>query len=453
MPDELKKLNYEGYQQIRFLPDTAPWQDQALPFTFQFFFPGYLYQDGVLIHLLNEGRVNDFPFSPNDFDYGTNRFPQAPPGDLKFAGLRILYLLNSPQKQDEVASFVGASYYRLLGAGQRYGISARALAIDTAEPTGEEFPRLTEFWVQRPAQAATQLEFFALLDSPRAAGAYRFLLKPGKITVMDVEAHLFLRKEIRKLGIAPLTSMFLVGANRTRFVPNFRPEVHDSDGLLIETAGGEWQWRPLLNPDKAHHVSPFAADNVKGFGLLQRHRNFQDYEDLVARFDLRPNLWVEPRASWGPGVIELVEIPTGTEWNDNIVAYWVPKEQADPGHEFHYAYSQSASLSDPPRPPLWRAQSTRIDPPRDNRPPRFLIDFTGPGPVPSAPAGPVAAKVEASRGEVRNLVTERNEVSGGWRVFFDLIAPGTDAVELRAALCSGEKRLSETWIYRWIPYR
>jgi glucans biosynthesis protein len=268
---------------------------------------------------------------------------------------------------------------------------------------------------------------------------------------MDVDAYVYMRKDVRKLGLAPLTSMFLVGANRTKYIPDYRPELHDSDGLLLQTATGEWQWRPLINPDKTFHVSRFPGDNIKGFGLLQRHRDFCYYEDLAARYDLRPDLWFAPRQPWGPGALELVEIPTPNEFNDNIVAYWIPEEKAVAGHQFHIAYSLSASIDDPPRPALLAAQSTRIDPPHDNKPPRFFIDFVGRAPVVLAPDAAVSAKITASRGEIRNLIVQPNEVTGGWRVFFDLVAQGSEKVELRGTLTLGERTLSENWVYLWIP--
>jgi len=451
LPDDLKNLSYDAYQMIRFRPTAGPWQAGNLPFTLQFFHPGWLYKDQVRIHLIKDGQVREFLFSPTEFEYGTNHFPQPLPSGTHFSGLRILYPVNLPTKQDEVASFVGASYFRLLGKGQRYGASARALAIDTAEPSGEEFPRFTEFWIERPNRHASALNFFAQLDSPSATGAYRFVLRPGKVTVLEVEAYVFLRKDVKKLGLAPLTSMFLVGANRTRYIPDYRPEVHDSDSLLLEAATGEWQARPLINPEKTFHLSGFPSNEIKGFGLLQRQREFCDYEDLGARYDLRPDLWVKPSQPWGQGVLELVEIPTPNEWNDNIVAYWIPEQKAVGRENFHVTYSVSASLADPPRPALLAAHSTRIDPPHAGKPPRFFIDFSGRPPVALSPDAPIAAGVKASRGEIQNLVVQANAVTGGWRVFFDLVASGGEPVQLRAVLRLGQRALSETWVYLWIP--
>jgi periplasmic glucans biosynthesis protein len=449
LPEFLKKLSYDGYQRIRFRPETAPWYGESMPFTLQFFHPGFLYQDPVAIHLASQGRSSDFKFSPAQFDYGSNQFPNPVPADLGFAGLRVLYPVNKPGKQDEVVAFLGASYFRLVGARQRYGASARGLAIDTAESSGEEFPRFTEFWIHRPPEHAAQMELFALLDSPSLAGAYRFLIEPGNATLVDVEASLFLRKGVKKLGLAPLTSMFLMGASHTRAFPDFRPEVHDSDGLLIQTAEGEWLCRPLINPGKEHHVTRWSVDNPKGFGLAQRDRAFHDYEDLGARFDLRPSLWVTPRAGWGAGSVELVEIPTANEWNDNIVAYWVPKQPPVVGQEFRCAWTLSASLGDPDPAGLLVVQSTRHALAHDGKPPRFVVDFVGGDVSTNAAAERVEASIQPSSGSIRDLVLQQNEVTGGWRVVFDLAVEARPEGDLRLFLHRGGKVISEVWVYNW----
>ena len=77
---------------------------------------------------------------------------------------------------------------------QVFGLSARGLAIDTAESWGEEFPWFREFWLVTPAPNAKELTIYALLDSPRVTGAYRFAVEPGEQTRVDVECRLFLRE-------------------------------------------------------------------------------------------------------------------------------------------------------------------------------------------------------------------------------------------------------------------
>jgi glucans biosynthesis protein len=449
LPEELKKLTYDGYQGIHFRPEESLWPNQRLQFSIQFFQRGYLYKEPVRIHFIEAGQVHDFQFSPQQFDYGKTRFTKPLPSGLHFAGLRVVYHSRNLSRQDEVASFLGASYFRIVGIHQRYGSSARGLAIDTAEPKGEEFPRFTEFWIEKPNQLDAHLQIYALLDSPSVTGAYRFVIKPGEITTADVEASVFLRKEVKKLGLAPVTSMFLVGKNRTRFVPDFRPEVHDSDGLLLQPGPEDWQWRPLVNPPKEHHISTYPVEDLWGFGLMQRERDFREYEDLVSRYHQRASLWTEPKSKWGPGTVELVEIPSTTEFNDNIVTYWIPKQKSAAGQDFRYTYSLSALSEDPGAEPSLRVRSTRINPEHDKNPPRFFVDFSGDLPPYLAAGAPLTAKAQASHGEIRNVVVEKNDVIGGWRAFFDLLNAGSEPVDLRLSLFSGEQSVGETWIYHY----
>lgn len=449
LPDYLKKLTYDDFQGIRFLPQDGPWEGDGLRFTFQFFHEGFLYHDPVRVYLVDQGKVSEFKFSPNQFDYGRNRFPRPVPPDLHFAGLRVLYPLNSPGKQDEVAAFLGASYFRVIGAQQRYGASFRGLAIDTAEPTGEEFPRFTDFWIQKPGQADTSVTLYALLNSPSVAGAYRLIIHPGKATQVEVQSSLFFRKVPTKLGLAPMSSMFLMGENRTTYIPDFRPEVHDSDGLLIQSNTERCLWRPLSNPEKKPVISRFPQNTFVGFGLLQRDRQFSHYQDLAGRYELRPSLWAQPRKGFGAGTIELVEIPSPNEYNDNIVAYCVPGEKPVRGQELQCAYELYACLNEPESCRLLRVEATRIAPEHAQSPARFVIDFNGQDLPPLPADSPVEATVWASRGKVKNLVTEKNEVTGGWRVFFDVTDLGKEAVDLSLYLHLGQQLLSETWLYHY----
>jgi glucans biosynthesis protein len=447
LPEALKKLTYDEYKMIRFRPEHSLWKDDHVRFLAQFFHRGYLYRDPVKIHVINDGQVSDAVFSPEQFDYGTNRVPKELPASLQYGGFRLLYPLNSAQKMDEVAEFLGASYFRALGASQRYGSSMRGLAIDTAEPTGEEFPRFTEFWLQKPPQLAYGIHVYALLNSPSVAGAYSFVIESGAATTVEVEASLFFRKSPKKIGLAPLGSLFLTGQNRTRYFPDYRPQVHDADGLQIESGDGNWIWRPLVNPVKTYRISRFAVQELKGFGLMQRDRDFDDYDDLQSRFELRPSYWIEPTGHWGPGAVELVEIPTLNDYNDNIVAYWTPAEKLAPEHELHLTYRVSALLKGPEHAPPLRVSSTRIRPENGDSPPRFVIDFAGITPRQDDLNSAAAAKVQVSRGQARNLVVQTNEASGGWQVFFDLAGTGDDQTDLRLCLQAGQEPASETWVY------
>ncbi len=453
LPDPLKNINYDQFQDIRFRPAKAPWTEPNIPFRIEMFHRGYLYQEAVQLHIIDGNQVRDVAFSADQFDYGKNHFPPFAP-NLGFAGFKIVSLPgarngNPSQKPDEVASFLGASYFRIVGIHQRYGAACRGLALDTAEPGGEEFPRFKEFWIRKPTPESAGLELYALLDTPSGAGAYRFLITPGEDTTADVEASYFIRKPGKKMGLAPLTSMFLQGKMRTQFLPDFRSEIHDSDGLLFKDGGNRWCWRPLVNPEKKHQVSHFDLGGYQAFGLMQRERSFRQYSDLGARYELRPSLWVQAKGNWGEGQLELVEIPTRSEWNDNIVAYWVPKARPPAGQEVHWAYRVAAKMGQPEDAPLLQVSSSQLTPAHEKDPARFVIDFQNLGPVavPTPPA--VQTEVHASHGSVKNLVTQTNEVLGGWRAFFDLTDVGSDPAELKLWLQDASKPLSETWLY---PY-
>lgn len=447
LPEALKNLSYDQYMDIRFRPEQALWHGTPGRFEMEFFHPGFLYRQPVRMHALEAGRERVIPFSPAMFDYGNHPLDPPLPADLFLTGLRVLYPVNQPAKLDEVAVFLGTCYFRMLGAHQTFGGSLRGLAINTAEPDGEEFPSFTEFWIEQPGQLANQIRLFARLESPHVAGAYEFLLQPGEPTTMEIEAHLFFRAEVKKLGLAPLTSMFFFGENRTRYHADYRPEVHDSDGLLVETSSHDWEWRPLVNPPKIFQITSFT--NVAGYGLLQRDRNFDHYQDLEGHYESRPSYWIEPEGDWGKGQVELVEIPSTAERNDNIVAYWVPEQPVKQGQELHFRYRVRAFLTDDrlPAAKLLRVGQTRVQPGKDRT--RFVIDFAG-GTLPNGASPAPVGKVEVSSGKVENLVTQPNEMLNGWRIFFDLLPDGSQPSELRAVLQQNGKAIGETWLYRYV---
>jgi len=455
LPGPIADLTYDQYRSIRFRPDQGLWRDQGLPFQAQFFHLGSYYRRPVHVFEVVDGIAREVLFETSLFDYGSNSFDAPLPDHLGFAGFRLHFPLNRPDYFDEIAAFLGASYFRGLGQGQRYGLSARGLAIDTALQSGEEFPYFREFWVERPAPGATDIRVHALLDSPRVAGAYRFVIRPGVNTVMDVTATLFPRAQIEKLGIAPLTSMFFFGEHSENRPNDFRPQVHDSEGLSMWTGSGEWIWRPLVNPGRLR-VSSFSDENPRGFGLLQRDRSFDNYQDLEARYDRRPSLWVEPMEQWGRGVIQLIEIPTDAEIHDNIVAFWVPELPVEAGSEWRLSYRLHWCIESPQRPATAETISTRTgvggtapEPNADFR--KFVIDFKGGRLSELSPDAGVTPDITVSNGEVINPVAQPNPVTEGWRVFFDARPSGSDAVEMRCFLKLDSEPLTETWSYQWTP--
>lgn len=465
LPPALAGLDYDQYRAIRFRPEAALWKGAAR-FELQLFHPGFIHREPVRLHLVEDGRIAPLPFDPARFRYDAPApaAAAAAPG-TGHAGFRVHYPLNDAASKDEAAVFLGASYFRLLGRGHVHGLSARGLAIDTALESGEEFPLFREFWLVRPAPDAAAMTFHALLDSPSAAGAYRFVLAPGAPTTLDVDARLFARADIAKLGVAPLSSMFLYGRNRPPAFDDFRPQVHDSDGLLLHAADGEWIWRPLGNGPGVQ-VTAFPGAAPRGFGLAQRDRSFESYLDAEARYDRRPSAWVAPRGGdWGSGRVELLEFAVDSEFADNIAAYWVPDEPLTAGAARRYRYRLSTFDARLPAQTLAQVERTSVGrdalpgqqapPPRSQR--RFVVDF---GPLPEALATPavadaqpppVEAVAEAAPGQVSDLVVAPLPDARGWRAAFRLIPSGGAPADLRLYLHRGGRRVSETWSHVWHP--
>lgn len=463
LPPAFSQMQFADYIKIQPRRDQLEWKDQDTPFRLGFYHQGMQFSAPVRINEIVGNAVSEVRYDPARFDFGDLKLDKDATSKLGYAGFRVLYPINRADKLDEVMSVLGASYFRVIGKNQVYGLSSRGLAIDTGLPVAEEFPAFREFWIARPAPGDRHVVFYALLDSQRATGAYRFDLYPGEDTVLKVQARVFLRGKALNLGVAPLTSMFLFGPNQQRDQYNFRPALHDSNGLAIHAGNGEWLWRPLNNPrDLA--ISSFEVTNPRGFGLLQRGREFSAYEDLKDRYDLRPSAWIEPQGDWGKGHVQLVEIPTPDETNDNIVAFWKPDVLPPRGqplradYTMHWTMNESALLG---KDVAWVKQTLRsageitqanlirhLDGSTG-----LLVDFEGPV-LASLPAGTqVGSQVSVSdNAEILDKVLEPNPVTGGWRLSLRVKVkdPGK-VVEMRAALVAGGKPLSETWSYQLPP--
>jgi glucans biosynthesis protein len=465
LPPVFSGMQFADYQKMQPRADRFEWRDLSTPFRLNFYHQGMHFNAPVRINEINGSEVREIRYDPERFDFGNLSFDKGATSTLGYAGFRVMYPINQEGKDDEIMSFLGASYFRVIGKGQVYGLSSRGLAIDTAPPGGEEFPDFREFWVQRPGPQDGQLVIYALLDSPRATGAYQFILTPGgKDAVVDVQANVFVRGDIRTLGIAPLTSMFLYGPNQQSDLKrNFRPAIHDSNGLAIQTGSGEWLWRPLNNP-KSLAISAFSVENPKGFGLLQRGHEFWRYEDLKDRYDLRPSAWIEPHGDWGKGKVTLMEIPTPDETNDNIVAFWTPDAPPQKGQMLQFAYRMHWTTDEPAlhgQDNAWVRQTFHTDGEQlqanlirqlDGSS-AFLIDFEGPV-LAKLPAD-AAVNAQVSVGDNAELLestVQRNPAIKGWRVTLRVkVKNPALPVEMRAALAQGDKPLSETWSYQLPP--
>ena len=456
LPDSVKKLDYDQHRDIRFVRNNGPWFGQRLPFELQFFHLGSLFNVSVPINELINGRSHPIKYSPQFFDYGRNNLDPSQLENIGYAGFRLHNPLNTSHYFDELVSFLGASYFRALGKGNKYGLSARGLAIDTAVQTGEEFPVFKEFWLEKPTRKSQSVIVYALLDSPSVAGAYSFAITPGAETVMEVQAKLFPRKEINKLGIAPLTSMFLFGENTKNRFDDHRPEVHDSDGLLVHNNNGEWLWRPLDN-SKYLRISAFEDNNPKGFGLMQRDTNPEHYQDFEAMYEQRPSAWVEPISDWGKGWVELVEIPSVQEIHDNIVAYWVPKKKVVAGKEYYFQYRLtwgsriSLGKDKPVAVTATRTGIGGISGMLETEKRKFVVDFAPSTVVTKAfNNNEISIDASASEGKITGLHLMQNPLTKGLTAYVDF-KPDNKISELRIVLKKGEENVSEVWSYQWLP--
>lgn len=450
----LEKLNYSYYQMLRFRKEHALWRDDS-PFRVEFFHQGSLFTNPVIIYEVDKGAVREILFSSSFFNISPPASEMVKPGrNYKYSGFKVFYPLRSAAIHDEVIVFLGASYFRTVALGLNYGISARGLAVDTAEARGEEFPRFSRFWLVKPAPGDAMVVVYALLESPSLTGAYRFVVTPGLKTIVECTASLYLRDRDHKLGIAPLTSMFLRGENTGSAKDDFRPEIHDSDGLLMITgSGSEYIWRPLQNRSRAVQTSRFVDFSPKGFGLIQRDREFEQYLDLEAHYHRRPSMWIEPLDSWGPGSVELVEIPVNGETNDNIAAYWVPKSIESDELTFRYRVITDAGGPQVPFAHTVRTVSHPIDLPEDRAEKRvarrFLLDFAGDELGLLAEDQPVAPVIAISNGSFSEVVSVKNPDRNEWRIGFIAERDREATADMKVFLTLYGRRMSETWTYLW----
>ena len=447
IPQAWRDLTYDQYRKIWFDSRNGLWEGTDVPQRVDVFPPGLYFPRGVKTYAVKDGQARPFKFDMGVFDT-TDKFPDVPIDDtLGYSGLRLRAELREEGTFEEYAVFQGASYFRGIGTGQYYGLSARGLAIRTGDPAGEEFPDFTHFWIEEPAPGARSVVMHCLLDSPSCTGAYRFEITHGPTLVMQVQAEVFARVDMPHVGIAPLTSMYLFDDMDTQRFDDFRPAVHDSDGLLIWNGAGEVIWRPLSNPTTLQ-LSAFGDNNPQGFGLMQRKRNFSDFNDLESLYHRRPGLWVTPGEDWGRGVVYLVEIPADREIYDNIVAYWRPSDGIAKGTSRKLSYRLDWGVEPEPHEdmPLRVINTAAGGRPEGGR--IFAIDFE-PGPNVPEDLSQIMKIVRSSAGEVSEGIVQMNPETGGPRLAFTFHAGEATWAEFRAQLRHEGKPLSEVWLYRW----
>jgi glucans biosynthesis protein len=453
IPEFMQKLGYNEFRGIRFDIDQSLWRDAGSRFEIQLVPAGAYYRRPVQINLVDAGGAKPVPFRKDFFVSDNEDLARRLPSNLGFAGFKLTYPLNRRTMRDAVLTFAGASYFRGVGKGNEFGLAARGLALDTGLMSGEEFPQFVEYWLERPAKQAESMRFYALLDSKRVTGAYQFSVYPGAPTRVDVTVVLFMRERAELVGVAPLTSMFLYGENTSRPVGQWRPEVHSSDGLLIQNGNGEWLWNPLHNP-KALHVQAFSVVGVKGFGLMQRDTRFDSYQDSEAWYDRRPSAWISPKGDWGPGRVMLIEIPARDATNENVVAFWAPPRPAAAGDRFDLEYRIDFGGPEVERTPPARVINTFVGRGEEfggdaaARAYRLVVDFAGDA-IAKLPADvlPMADVSAQEGGAVIEQFLTYLEDSRVWRLSILARPAEGRPLALRAALAVDGKALSETWTY------
>lgn len=448
IPESWRNLSYDEYRKIWFDARNALWEGSDTPHRVDVFPPGLYFPQAVALHVVEKGSARPLSFDLGVFDT-TDKFPGVEIDDtLGYSGLRLRAELEKPGIFQEYAVFQGASYFRGIGTGEIYGLSARGLALKTGDPMGEEFPDFTAFWMETPVAGSDTIVLHALLDSPSCTGAYRFEVTHGTVLEMKVAATVFARTDLTHLGIAPLTSMFLFDDTMRQRFSDFRPAVHDSDGLLIHNGAGEVIWRPLANP-LTLQISAFADNNPRGFGLMQRKRKFSDFNDLEALYHNRPAVWITPGEGWGRGAVTLVEIPADLEIYDNIVTYWRPSEplKAGASHQMTYTLHWGADPVAAPADVPVKVLNTAIG----GRPEGgliFAIDFAYSDTVPDDLSG-VEIILRSSNGTTTPGIVQRNPETRGPRLAFTFTPNDATVAEFRAQLRLNGEALSEVWLYRW----
>lgn len=450
MDPNLANLTYDQFRAISFKPERAIWEGASIPFRMQLFHAGYLYREPVDIYLVENGATSKIRYDADMFHFGPAEKRVSLPDDAGFSGFRFHGAFAGTDNPLEFLVFQGASYFRGRAKGQSYGLSARGLAIDTVQPGGEEFPSFRTFWVETPAPGSDVVTAYALLDSKSVSGAYRFKISQAVDTVLDIDCELYPRRALDHAGIAAFSSMFYFGPADHSFHDDSRPRVHDSDGLLIFTGDGDWIWRPLVTAPNILY-SMFSDQSPRGFGLMQREREYDNYQDFQADYHTRPGAWIEPLSDWGAGSVDLVEIPTGNEYADNIVAFWRPQEPLQPGGSYPFRYRLVWCWHVPVKRDIAQVVRTATGKGLAERSRYFAVDFVG---------GDLYAEADdefwdydygASEGAIKAFTVTGNPVLDGKRIGIEYHPQGSKNADLTFQIRRFGKPLTEKWVYRWAP--
>jgi glucans biosynthesis protein len=448
--ETLAKMNYDQYRNIVFRHDRAFWKGEPFPFQMELFHSGYLYREPVHVHIVEDGQASLIGYDPSLFDFGPAEERVEIPPDAGYSGLRVRAPSSPSNKSEEFAVFQGASYFRSRAASQVYGLSARGLAVNTVQPGGEEFPAFRSFWVEKPAHDAKTITLYALLDSQSVSGAYRFVISHNHDTVMDIDCELYPRRELTFFGIAPFSSMYFFSpADHTRW-DDFRPRVHDSDGLLMHTGTGDWIWRPIITGGPILY-SAFSDKSPRGFGLMQRERGYGAYQDINAGYDNRPSAWVEPLSDWGEGTVDLIELPTNNEYADNIVAFWRPAQPMKAGASYQFGYRLSWVEDVPVKRNIATIHNTRAGKGQAPNSRYFIFDLAGGELYAEAVTEYWDYEVTASTGLIWAYTVAANPHLNGKRITIEFRPDGDKQADITFRVSQDGKPLAERFVYRWAP--
>ena len=447
LPEAFSNLNYEQYVGLRYKRDRFVWADEKLGFAIEPLHRGFIFAAHMQINLVENGLSRRLVYKGEDFEFGALN-PPANLADIGFSGFRVLAMRDD--RLAEVAIFQGASYFKARAPGQTGGVQARGLSLKMADPRGEEFPQFKAVWIEKPTLANNALVIHALLDSDSVTGAYRFTIRPGEAIIIDTELTLAPRVSVENVGIGTMNGTSISSPLERRRPDDVRPIIAEFNGLQMQSGKGEWIWRPVTNRTTLQ-LSSFVDDNPKGFGFLQRERDFEAYQDDEAKFETRPSLWIEPLSDFGPGTVSLVEIPAESETNSNCVAYWRPNGGLVAGKESSWAYRQFWCWEPPSRPPLLRVTESRGGRGGAAKRRRFVVAFSSDALGDPQALRDIKPALSAAPGAIASVRSYLYRDRKSYRVVFEIDPGGEPQSELRLVIEADGKPVSETWLYRWTP--
>ena len=446
LPDPFKTLSYEDYAAIKLKPDARIWNDGGVGFVVEPLHRGFQYGNPIQLNIVADGKAYRLVYETRLYEFGKLN-PSPKIGDIGFSGFRVVRGRGG-QGAAEVATFQGTNFYRALADGQVAGMMARALAIKVADAKGEEMPFFRQIWIEKPSAIADLLVVHAVIDSDSLTGAFRFTIRPGEATIVDVECTLFARKAVDNFGLATMSATHLLGYMDHKRFDDYRPNVNEVGGVQMLTGANEWVWRPVSNREELQ-ISTFIDSKPRGFGCMIRDRNFENFLDEEQHWERRPSIWVEPFGDWSDGGVQLIEIPSQSDANDNILCFWRPNAPLLSGSETSFSYRQFWCWDPPEKPDLARAARSHAG--AVGKRTRFFVEFEGDILADDKRVSGMSPTLTASAGSLTMLKTFPDHERKALRVLFELDPQGAGSSELRLVLEAQGNRISETWLYRWTP--